>query len=141
MSFSPGQIIFLISSKTINIVPLLVSEEIKKRKIGLEEEEITYKFLVGDPKLNQVCDVQKLEEQFGKFVVLPGLDLVKEHLVRNFQQNLDNLCRDAHLKAETWYTGLALTPSPSLTLDTVTNQTSNQQELIVDLGNNQTIKV
>ncbi len=133
MNFTPGQVVFLISSKTLNIVPLLVSEEIKKRKIGFNEEEITYKFLVGDPKLNQVCDFQKLEEQFGKFTVLPTLDLVKEYLVRNFQQSLDTMCKDANLKAETWYSGLVAEPGFI--------QTQPSQELIVDLGNNKTIKV
>lgn len=133
MNFTPGQVVFLISSKTLNIVPLLVSEEIKKRKIGFNEEEISYKFLVGDPKLNQVCDFQKLEEQFGKFTVLPTLDLVKEYLVRNFQQSLDTMCKDANLKAETWYSGLVSEPGFI--------QTQPSQELIVDLGNNKTIKV
>lgn len=94
MTLDVGQIIYVLSSETDHIVPMQVSEELRRRTIN--GEEVTYLIASGPEK-----QTFKLDAINGK--VFMSLDLALEHLKKNFEEWLEKQTSWTLQSQRSWY--------------------------------------
>lgn len=98
MNYEIGQVIFVVSSKTQTVWPVVIQEEITSKR--LNGQEVSYKVLFGpanvkDPKIKDLSRVDG--EIFG------SIEEVREYFLKGFAMLVDNLCDKAQQNAVEWY--------------------------------------
>ena len=89
-SYDVGQVIYVVSSQKMQVLPLVIAEEVVRKT--LSGREVTY--LV---KRDQTSNVYNLAEIKGQ--VFSDLEDVKELLLKNTQEAVSKICQSAQDKA------------------------------------------
>lgn len=83
MKFNVGQVIYLLSKKSLKIIPSQIVEEIVRRKIS--GEEISYKIMLPD-ETRSIIDISKLDVE-----VFTDSDSIRTHMVENAVKSIDEM--------------------------------------------------
>ncbi len=94
MAYDVGQVIYVLSSETDKIVPMQVSEELRRRTIN--GEEVSYLISSGPDKASF-----RLDEVKGK--VFTTLENAREHLKANFEVWLEKQVEWTVASQRAWY--------------------------------------
>ena len=106
MSYSIGQIIYVVSNKTQTVLPGIVQEEIHYR--SLNGENISYKIAIGPTNKQRVVDLSSLDgEVFG------SLDEVRSVLVAKLTAFVDDLCATTNERVSQWYNSATRSAQPN----------------------------
>jgi hypothetical protein len=96
MTYSIGQIIYVLSNKTQTVLPGIVQEEIHYR--SLNGENVSYKIAIGPQNKQRVVDLSSLDgEVFG------SLEDVRTILINKLTAFVDDLCQTTNERVNQWY--------------------------------------
>ena len=96
MSYSMGQVIYVLSDKTQTVLPGIVREEIHHR--SLDGETTSYKIAIGPQSKQRVLDLSSVDgEVFG------SLDDIREVLIKRLTAFVDQLCDTTASRVGQWY--------------------------------------
>lgn len=126
MSYSIGQIIYVLSNKTQTVLPGIVQEEIHYR--SLNGENVSYKIAIGPQNKQRVVDLSSLDgEIFG------SLDEVRTILIGKLTAFVDDLCQTTNERVNQWYGSgsrptQATSPTGRLDPSDLLNEVGQQQQ-------------
>lgn len=104
MSFSIGQVIYVLSDKTQTVLPGIVQEEIHHRSI--EGEKVSYRVAIGPPNKQRVVDLATVDGE-----VYGDLEEVRNVLVSRLTVFVDDLCNTTSERVSQWYHSTSRTPA------------------------------
>jgi hypothetical protein len=104
MSFSIGQVIYVLSDKTQTVLPGIVQEEIHHRSI--EGEKVSYRVAIGPPNKQRVVDLATVDGE-----VYGDLEEVRNVLVSRLTVFVDDLCNTTSERVSQWYHSTNRTPA------------------------------
>lgn len=96
MSYSIGQVIFVLSNKTQTVLPGIVQEEIHYR--SLNGENVSYKIAIGPPNKQRIVDLSSVDGE-----VYGSLDEIKSVLINKLTSFVDELCSTTNDRVIQWY--------------------------------------
>lgn len=96
MSFSIGQVIFVLSDKTQTVLPGIIKEEIHHR--SLEGETVSYRVVIGPHNKQRTVDLSTLDGE-----VYGDLNEVRGVLIARLTAFVDDLCNTTNDRANQWY--------------------------------------
>ena len=91
LSYDVGQIIYVVSSKKMQVLPFIVAEEVIRK--SLSGQEVTY--LVKRDQTNKTYNLADLE---GK--IYQEIAQVREDLIANASHAIDKICSQSQQKAD-----------------------------------------
>jgi|19_taG_2_1085344.scaffolds.fasta_scaffold00659_8 hypothetical protein len=91
MSYNVGQILYLLSSENMSVIPVQVVEEITRKT--LDGVNISYMIRIPDQKRSEV------ELSTLKVETYDSLDTLRDHMYRNAQNSIDSLLDNAFTKS------------------------------------------
>lgn len=113
MSFTIGQIIYVLSDKSQTVLPGIVREEIHHRSI--EGEKVSYRVMIGPQGKQRIVDLATVDGE-----VYGDLSEIREVLIQRLTAFVDDLCNTTSDRVSQWYGGIG---RPA------TSQTSNGEKL------------
>jgi putative cell wall-binding protein len=128
--YEVGQILFMTSEKSLNIIPIQVVEEVTKTT--MEGKEKTYMVMFPDKK-RTVFDIKKVT---GK--IFKNRNQLKTYMIQNATQAIEKMISDAEIIRDESF------PNKALSAESVEEkleinsgmQNNNEDDIIkVDLGN------
>ena len=135
MTYTVGQIVYLLSRKDVKVFPALVIEEIKRKTI--ESEIISYVVRLPDKSMSEVL----LEEISADVYV--SLEDLKESMMKNAKVQIERLLEKAEKTSDVFASEETDNDNSELIINE--NGTGNGVEsgsvAVVDLGNGQTGKI
>jgi hypothetical protein len=96
MSYSIGQVIFVLSNKTQTVLPGIIREEIHYR--SLEGDHVSYKIAIGPPTKQRIIDLSSVDGE-----VYGSLDEIRNVLVGKLTAFVDDLCVTTNDRVSQWY--------------------------------------
>lgn len=96
MSFSIGQVIYVLSDKTQTVLPGIIKEEIHHR--SLDGETVSYRVVIGPHNKQRIVDLSTLDGE-----VYGDLGEVRSVLVARLTAFVDDLCNTTNERANQWY--------------------------------------
>ena len=96
MSFSIGQVIYVLSDKSQTVLPGIVQEEIHHR--SLDGEKVSYRIVFGPQNKQRVVDLSTVDGE-----VYGTLDEVRNVLISRLTAFVDDLCATTNEKVGQWY--------------------------------------
>lgn len=96
MSYSIGQVIFVLSNKTQTVLPGIVREEIYYR--SLDGENVSYKIAIGPPNKQRIVDLSSVDGE-----VYGSLDDIRKILIDKLTAFVDDLCVSTNERVNQWY--------------------------------------
>lgn len=94
--FEIGQVVYVLAEKEQIILPGIVVEEVVVKK--LTGNFVSWKVKIGTAEKAKLYDTSKINGE-----VYGDLDELRAAMFGNFENFLNDLCKDAHLKVEKWY--------------------------------------
>lgn len=94
--FEIGQVVYVLAEKEQIILPGIVVEEVVVKK--LTGNFVSWKVKIGAAEKAKLYDTSKINGE-----VYGNLDELRAAMLTNFENFLNDLCKDAHLKVEKWY--------------------------------------
>jgi|TARA_R110002020_G_scaffold37124_23_gene112122 hypothetical protein len=135
VTYTVGQIVYLLSRKDVKVFPALVIEEIKRKTI--ESEIISYVVRLPDKSMSEVL----LEEISADVYV--SLEDLKESMMKNAKVQIERLLEKAEKTSDVFASEETDNDNSELIINE--NGTGNGVEsgsvAVVDLGNGQTGKI
>jgi len=119
-SYQVGQILYLIQSQSLAVVPVQVAEQITKNT--LEGSETIYN--VRLPKKDKLVSLKSFDGG-----VFEDLESVKVHLFSNAQKSILELIAQADKIAQKFFNKAATTPLETISLDAISSEDMVQVEL------------
>ena len=86
MSYDVGQIVYIVSSKKMQVIPFVIAEEVVRKT--LEGKEVTY--LVKRDSTNKTYNLNDLQGE-----VFEDIEDVRRSLVNNATAAIDKICNSA----------------------------------------------
>ena len=96
MSYSIGQVIYVLSSKTQTVLPGIVREEIHHR--SLDGENVSYKIAIGPQNKQRIVDLSNVDGE-----VYGSIDEVRNILISRLTSFVDELCETTIDRVNVWY--------------------------------------
>jgi hypothetical protein len=106
MSFSIGQVIYVLSDKSQTVLPGIVREEIHHRSI--DGEKVSYRVVIGPQGKQRVIDLATVDGE-----VYGDLSEIREVLVSRLTAFVDDLCSTTNERVGQWYGGMGKPASPT----------------------------
>ena len=103
MSYSIGQVIFVLSNKTQTVLPGIIREEIHYR--SLEGDHVSYKIAIGPPTKQRIIDLSSVDGE-----VYGSLDEIRTVLIGKLTAFVDDLCVTTNERVSQWYGGVNQSP-------------------------------
>tara|TARA_Y100000034_G_C6881743_1_gene404166 strand:+ start:581 stop:1003 length:423 start_codon:yes stop_codon:yes gene_type:complete len=119
-SYQVGQILYLIQSQSLAVIPVQVAEQITKNT--LEGSETIYN--VRLPKKDQLVSLKSFDGE-----VFEDLEAVKVHLLSNAQKSILELIDQADKIAQKFFNKAPTRPIETVSLDEVSSEDIVQVEL------------
>lgn len=96
-SYHIGQVLYVISSKSLEIIPLIVYEQVNIKT--LNGDKTNWTAIIGPPgDKRKIVDLSKIKET--KF---DSLEKAKNHLMRNFEVLVNNAIQNTIKNQNEWY--------------------------------------
>lgn len=135
MTYTVGQIVYLLSRKDVKVFPALVIEEIKRKTI--ESEIISYVVRLPDKSMSEVL----LEEISADVYV--SLEDLKESMMKNAKVQIERLLEKAEKTSDVFAPEKTDNDNSELIINEngTGNSVENGSVAVVDLGNGQTGKI
>ena len=135
MTYTVGQIVYLLSRKDVKVFPALVIEEIKRKTI--ESEIISYVVRLPDKSMSEVL----LEEISADVYV--SLEDLKESMMKNAKVQIERLLEKAEKTSDVFASEETDNDNSELIINEngTGNSVENGSVAVVDLGNGQTGKI
>ena len=96
MSYTIGQVIYVLSNKTQTVLPGIIRQEIVNR--SLDGESVSYKIAIGPPEKQRVVDLSSVDGE-----VYGGIDEVRDILISRLTAFVDDLCANTMGRVNSWY--------------------------------------
>lgn len=96
MSFTIGQIIYVLSDKSQTVLPGIVREEIHHRSI--DGEKVSYRVMIGPQGKQRVVDLATVDGE-----VYGDLSEIREVLIQRLTAFVDDLCNTTSDRVNQWY--------------------------------------
>lgn len=107
MSYTIGQVIYVLSNKTQTVVPGIIRQEILHRSI--DGENVSYKIAIGPLDKQRIVDLSNIDGE-----VYGNIDEVRSILITRLTAFVDDLCDNTTNRVNLWYgASEKSTPSPS----------------------------
>jgi len=99
MSFTIGQIIYVLSDKSQTVLPGIVREEIHHRSI--DGEKVSYRVMIGPQGKQRIVDLATVDGE-----VYGDLSEIREVLIQRLTAFVDDLCNTTSDRVSQWYGGI-----------------------------------
>ena len=98
MSYSIGQIIFVLSNKTQKVLPGIIREDIYYRSV--DGEKVSYKISIGSPAKQRIVDLSSVDGE-----VYGSIEEVRSVLINKLTTFVDELTEETNQRVIEWYGG------------------------------------
>lgn len=120
MSYTIGQVIYVLSNKTQTVLPGIIRQEIVNR--SLDGESVSYKIAIGPPEKQRIVDLSSVDGE-----VYGSIDEVRNVLISRLTAFVDDLCANTMGRVNSWYGNVDKS-------STATNQTGEKLDPSVFLS-------
>lgn len=107
MSFTIGQIIYVLSDKSQTVLPGIVREEIHHRSI--DGEKVSYRVMIGPQGKQRIVDLATVDGE-----VYGDLSEIREVLIQRLTAFVDDLCNTTSDRVSQWYGGVGRPATSSI---------------------------
>lgn len=113
--YAVGDVLYVISSKTNQVIPVQVVEEVRTRT--MEGEKVTYVVQIGPHGEKPLTQVDKLPRP-----IFRTIEAIKQHMVKNATAAIDMMVKRSTASAAKWYSKTKKTQQiqdPDISVDSV----------------------